>query len=243
MILQAEHITKAYGDNQVLQDISIHLEEGELVCVLGVSGVGKTTLFNILSGLILPDRGEILLENEDVTGKTGNLSYMLQKDLLLQHKTVLDNVALPLVLKGVKKKAAREQAAAYFKQFGLEGTELKYPSQLSGGMRQRAALLRTYMCGDRVALLDEPFSALDTLTRTAVQEWYLGVMEEIKLSTLFITHDIDEAILLSDRIYIMSGKPAIISEELVIEEPKPRDGEFLLSDTFLAYKRKIKSLL
>ncbi|CCY58679.1 aBC transporter ATP-binding protein [Clostridium sp. CAG:632] len=243
MILQAEHITKAYGDNQVLQDISIHLEEGELVCVLGVSGVGKTTLFNILSGLVLPDRGQILLENEDVTGKTGNLSYMLQKDLLLQHKTVLDNVALPLVLKGVKKKAAREQAAAYFKQFGLEGTELKYPSQLSGGMRQRAALLRTYMCGDRVALLDEPFSALDTLTRTAVQEWYLGVMEEIKLSTLFITHDIDEAILLSDRIYIMSGKPAIISEELVIEEPKPRDGEFLLSDTFLAYKRKIKSLL
>ena len=243
MILQAEHITKAYGDNQVLQDISIHLEEGELVCVLGVSGVGKTTLFNILSGLVLPDRGRILLENEDVTGKTGNLSYMLQKDLLLQHKTVLDNVALPLVLKGVKKKAAREQAAAYFKQFGLEGTELKYPSQLSGGMRQRAALLRTYMCGDRVALLDEPFSALDTLTRTAVQEWYLGVMEEIKLSTLFITHDIDEAILLSDRIYIMSGKPAIISEELVIEEPKPRDGEFLLSDTFLAYKRKIKSLL
>lgn len=243
MILQAEHITKAYGDNQVLQDISIHLEEGELVCVLGVSGVGKTTLFNILSGLVLPDRGEILLENEDITGKTGNLSYMLQKDLLLQHKTVRDNVALPLVLKGVKKKAAREQAAAYFKQFGLEGTELKYPSQLSGGMRQRAALLRTYMCGDRVALLDEPFSALDTLTRTAVQEWYLGVMEEIKLSTLFITHDIDEAILLSDRIYIMSGKPAIISEELVIEEPKPRDGEFLLSDTFLAYKRKIKSLL
>ncbi len=243
MILQAEHITKAYGDNQVLQDISIHLEEGELVCVLGVSGVGKTTLFNILSGLVLPDRGQILLENEDLTGKTGNLSYMLQKDLLLQHKTVLDNVALPLVLKGVKKKAAREQAAAYFKQFGLEGTELKYPSQLSGGMRQRAALLRTYMCGDRVALLDEPFSALDTLTRTAVQEWYLGVMEEIKLSTLFITHDIDEAILLSDRIYIMSGKPAIISEELVIEEPKPRDGEFLLSDTFLAYKRKIKSLL
>ena len=218
MILQAEHITKAYGDNQVLQDISIHLEEGELVCVLGVSGVGKTTLFNILSGLVLPDQGHILLENEDVTGKTGNLSYMLQKDLLLQHKTVLDNVALPLVLKGVKKKVAREQAAAYFKQFGLEGTELKYPSQLSGGMRQRAALLRTYMCGDRVALLDEPFSALDTLTRTAVQEWYLGVMEEIKLSTLFITHDIDEAILLSDR-------------------------EFLLSDTFLAYKRKIKSLL
>lgn len=243
MILQTEHITKSYGDNPVLQDVSIHLKEGELVCILGVSGVGKTTLFNILSGLTLPDAGQVRLEGRVITGQTGKVSYMLQKDLLLQHKTVLDNVALPLILKGSKKREARMEAAAYFRQFGLEGTEQKYPSQLSGGMRQRAALLRTYLCRDKVALLDEPFSALDTLTRTAVQEWYLKVMEEIKLSTLFITHDIDEAILLSDRIYIMSGKPAIIGEELVIEEPKPRDGGFLLSDAFLAYKRQIKSLL
>lgn len=240
MILQAEHISKSYGEKQVLQDINIHLKEGELVCLLGVSGVGKTTLFNVLSGLTPPDSGRVLLEQEDVTGTSGNLSYMLQKDLLLPHKTVLDNVALPLILKGMKKKEAREQAGSYFSQFGLEGTEKKYPVQLSGGMRQRAALLRTYMCGDKVALLDEPFSALDTLTRTAIQEWYLSVMEEIHLSTLFITHDIDEAILLSDRIYIMSGNPAVISAELVIEEPKPRDGEFLLSDTFLEYKRRIK---
>lgn len=243
MILQTEHITKSYGDNPVLQDVSIHLKEGELVCILGVSGVGKTTLFNILSGLTLPDAGQVRLEGRVITGQTGKVSYMLQKDLLLQHKTVLDNVALPLILKGSKKREARMEAATYFRQFGLEGTEQKYPSQLSGGMRQRAALLRTYLCRDKVALLDEPFSALDTLTRTAVQEWYLKVMEEIKLSTLFITHDIDEAILLSDRIYIMSGKPAIIGTELVIEEPKPRDGGFLLSDAFLAYKRQIKSLL
>ena len=168
---------------------------------------------------------------------------MLQKDLLLEHKTVLDNVALPLVLSGMKKGEARKQAAHYFPQFGLEGTEQKYPVQLSGGMRQRAALLRTYMCGDKVALLDEPFSALDTLTRTAVQEWYLQVMEDIRLSTLFITHDIDEAILLSDRIYIMSGQPATITAEIIIQEPKPRDSEFMLSDTFLEYKRHIKSLL
>lgn len=240
MILQAEHITKAYGENQVLQNVSVTLQEGELVCLLGVSGVGKTTLFNILSGLTLPDSGKVLLEGNDITGKTGYLSYMQQKDLLLPHKTVLDNVALPLVLNGVKKREARERAAEYFSQFGLAGTEQQYPVQLSGGMRQRAALLRTYMCGDKVALLDEPFSALDTLTRTGMQEWYLKVMEEIKLSTLFITHDIDEAILLSDRIYIMSGNPASISAELVVEELKPRSGEFLLSDTFMEYKRRIK---
>lgn len=243
MILKAEHISKAYGEKQVLADISVCLQEGELVCLLGVSGVGKTTLFNVLSGLISPDSGKVILEDKDVTGISGNISYMLQKDLLLEHKTVLDNVALPLVLSGMKKGEARNQAAHYFPQFGLEGTEQKYPVQLSGGMRQRAALLRTYMCGDKVALLDEPFSALDTLTRMAVQEWYLQVMEDIRLSTLFITHDIDEAILLSDRIYIMSGQPATITAEIIIQEPKPRDSEFMLSDTFLEYKRHIKSLL
>jgi len=243
MILQAEQISKAYGEKQVLQDISVTLNQGELVCLLGVSGVGKTTLFNILSGLATPDSGRVLLDGKEITGETGHLSYMLQKDLLLPHKTVLDNVALPLCLAGKKKKEARQEANAYFAQFGLDGTQKKYPVQLSGGMRQRAALLRTYMCGDQVALLDEPFSALDTLTKTAMQEWYLKVMEEIKLSTLFITHDIDEAILISDRIYIMKGSPATITAELVIQEAKPRDGDFLLSDAFIEYKRKIKSLL
>lgn len=243
MILQAEQISKAYGEKQVLQDIAVTLNQGELVCLLGVSGVGKTTLFNILSGLATPDSGRVLLDGKEITGETGHLSYMLQKDLLLPHKTVLDNVALPLRLAGKKKKEARQEANAYFAQFGLDGTQKKYPVQLSGGMRQRAALLRTYMCGDQVALLDEPFSALDTLTKTAMQEWYLKVMEEIKLSTLFITHDIDEAILISDRIYIMKGSPAMITAELVIQEAKPRDGDFLLSDAFIEYKRKIKSLL
>lgn len=243
MILRTEHISKSYGEKQVLQDISITLNEGEIISLLGVSGVGKTTLFNVISGLLLPDSGKVFLNDEDITGKTGYLSYMLQKDLLLPHKTVLDNVALPLVLAGKKKKEARKEADAYFAQFGLEGTQQKYPVQLSGGMKQRAALLRTYMCGDSVALLDEPFSALDTLTRTAVHEWYLKVMDEIQLSTVFITHDIDESIMLSDRIYILSGSPAGISAELTIEEPKPRDGEFLLSDSFLEYKRTIQRLL
>ncbi len=243
MILEAEHISKRYAEKQVLQDITVRLEQGELVCLLGMSGVGKTTLFNVLSGLTRPDSGTVRLKGEEITGTTGHLSYMLQKDMLLPHKTVLDNVALPLLLNGTKKKAAREQAAGYFSQFGLEGTQTKYPAQLSGGMRQRAALLRTYLCGDEVALLDEPFSALDALTRADVQEWYLHVMETIRLSTLFITHDIDEAILLSDRIYIMSGSPAVIAAEITIDEAKPRGNDFMLSDAFVRYKRRIKELL
>jgi ABC-type nitrate/sulfonate/bicarbonate transport system ATPase subunit len=130
-----------------------------------------------------------------------------------------------------------------FEAFGLEGTQKKYPAQLSGGMRQRAALLRTYLFSQDVALLDEPFSALDTLTKSAIHKWYLDVMEKIKLSTLFITHDIDEAILLSDRIYLLSGQPGRITAEIVIREPKTRDPEFNLTPEFLEYKRKILSLL
>lgn len=246
-ILRAEHITKSYGEKQVLNDINFSLKEGELVCLLGVSGVGKTTLFNVLSGLTVPDEGKVLLASEngftDITEKNGMLSYMLQKDLLLPHMHVIDNVALPLTLKGVPKKKARETASEYFKRFGLDGTQNKYPSQLSGGMRQRAALLRTYLCGNRVALLDEPFSALDTITKASMQEWFLEVMDELKMSTIFITHDIDEAILISDRIYIMSGSPASLTKEFKIDRPKPRNQAFTLTEEFLEYKKEIRRLL
>ncbi len=243
-ILRAENIKKEYIDKPVLEDINLSLHEGEIVCLLGVSGVGKTTLFNILSGLMIPDSGNVFLNgSEDITGKPGHISYMLQKDLLLPHKTVVDNVSLPLVLSGMNKKEARDKAASYFEQFGLSGTEKKYPVQLSGGMKQRAALLRTYLCQKPVALLDEPFGALDTLTREAIHEWYLKIMEEIKLSTIFITHDIDEAILISDRILILKGSPANITDEIIIDEPKPREGSFILTDKFLEYKRLIKSKL
>ncbi len=247
-ILRAEQLCKSFGDKQVLDRVNIRLAPGELVCILGVSGVGKTTLFNILSGLLKPDSGRVLLADEEgrmqnITGETGHVSYMLQKDMLLPHKTIQDNVALPLLLKGMKKAESRAQALQYFDRFGLTGCQEKYPSQLSGGMRQRAALLRTWLCGNRVALLDEPFSALDTLTRTAVQEWYLQVMEEIRMSTLFITHDVDEAILLSDRIYIMKGSPAKMTDELHIAASRPRDRDYMLSEEFLAYKRQIRAMI
>ena len=148
-------------------------------------------------------------------------------------------MARPLLLRGEKKREARAKAAALFPEFGLEGTERKYPTQLSGGMRQRAALLRTYLFSQNVALLDEPFSALDTLTKSAIHDWYLDVMERIRLSTLFITHDIDEAILLSDRIYLLTGKPGRVTDEIVIREPKPRRKDFNLTPEFLAYKKRI----
>ena len=232
--LKVEGISKSFDGERVLEDISIALNKGELVSLLGISGGGKTTLFNIIAGLSRPDTGHVLLDGEDVTGCPGRVSYMLQKDLLLPYRTIEDNVALPLIVKGMKKREARELASPYFRQFGLEGTQKKYPSQLSGGMRQRAALLRTYL-----ALLDEPFSALDMMTKKSVHDWYLKVMDEIHLSTLFITHDIDEAILLSDRIYLLTGRPGRITEELIIEETKPRDRDFGLTAEFLEYKRHI----
>ena len=242
-ILKAQNISKSFGEKQVLSDVNITRNKGEIVSLLGVSGAGKTTLFNILSGIYKADTGNVYLNGEDITGKPGKVSYMLQKDLLFPYRKVIDNVCLPLIINGAKKKEAREKALPLFKVFDIEGTEFKYPDQLSGGMRQRAALLRTYLSSNGVALLDEPFSALDTITRTKIHKWYLDVMGQIDLSTVFITHDIDEAIILSDRIYILSGTPGTIANEIVIDEKKPRRDDFNLTDEFLAYKRKIVQLL
>ena len=235
--LEVRNVSISFDGRKVLDNVSLTLRKGELVCLLGVSGGGKTTLFNIISGLLKPDEGQVFLDGEDVTGKPGRISYMLQKDLLLPYRTIQDNVALPLLLRGMKKQEARNEARKLFAEFGLEGTETLWPAQLSGGMRQRAALLRTYLFSQNVALLDEPFSALDTLTKAAVHKWYLEVMERIKLSTLFITHDIDEAILLSDRVSLLTG--GHIETELTIQEPKPRREDFPLTEEFLSYKREI----
>ena len=237
--LKAENITKKYEGEDVITDISLELHEGEIVSLLGVSGGGKTTLFNVLSGLSLPEDGKVFLADEDITGRPGKISYMLQKDLLLPYYTTLHNVALPLIIKGESRKTAEKKAKELFPFFGLEGTEKKFPHQLSGGMRQRAAFLRTYLSSEGVALLDEPFSALDTITKASVHEWYLKIMDEIKLSTLFITHDIDEAVLLSDRVYILSGKPGRITDEIIIDLPKPRSNSLAFTEEFIKYKKLI----
>lgn len=242
--LQVKNVSVEFEGKKIIEDISIDLNKGELVCILGTSGVGKTTLFNVISGLISPTSGEVFLDGKNILENSGKISYMLQKDLLLPFKTIIDNVSLPLIIKGVKKSEARERAQKYFAEFGLSGTEKKYPNQLSGGMRQRAALLRTYMFSCEVALLDEPFSALDAITKRKMQNWYLNIMEKIKLSTLFITHDIDEAILISKRIYIISGNPGKITKEIKIDLPKNENGdEVTLTEKFIEYKRKILKLL
>ena len=238
-LLKAENITVSFEGENVIENISLSLSQGETVSLLGVSGGGKTTLFNILSGLYAPDEGKVYLEKEDITGKAGKISYMLQRDLLLPHKKVIDNAALSLVLRGTGKKEARKIAESHLKEFGLEGTAEKYPHQLSGGMRQRVAFLRTYLASERVALLDEPFSALDSITKSAIHRWFLSVMEEISLSVLFVTHDIDEAVLLSDRIYLLTGKPGRITDEIVIDLPGDKKDRNPLSKEFIAYKEEI----
>ncbi len=234
-----EGIVKEYYEVPVVQDISLELPEGGFISLLGPSGVGKTTLFNVLSGVEKPDGGRVYLNGEDITGVSGKVSYMLQKDLLLEYRTVLDNVILPLLIRGEKKKAAREQAACFFPIFGLTGYEKKYPYELSGGMRQRAALLRTCMTHNSVILLDEPFSALDAITRRKMQAWYAEIAEQMKVSTLFITHDVEEALILSDTVYILNGKPGKITNKIEVIPPRPRDRDFPVSNEFAQQKRFI----
>ncbi|MCL2067167.1 MAG: ABC transporter ATP-binding protein [Treponema sp.] len=238
-LFYCREVTKNYEGIPVVEDISLELYEGGFISLLGPSGVGKTTLFNALAGVEKPDNGKVFLHNEDITGLSGRVSYMLQKDLLLEYRTVLDNVILPLLIRGHKKKEAREKAAAFFPQFGLAGYEKKYPRQLSGGMRQRAALLRTCMLDNPVILLDEPFSALDAITRRRMQDWYGEIAESMKLSTIFITHDVEEALLLSDTVCILGGKPGKITHRIAVEPGRPRDRGFHVSTEFTGQKRVI----
>lgn len=250
-ILELRDITKSYGDNTVLTNVDLHLCTGETVSLLGKSGSGKTTLFNIAAGLLPPDSGKVYLKGRDITGERGQIGYMLQKDLLLDHMTILENLSLPYMISQIKRqgffsenkvrKQAQQEVLYFLDEFGLEGTAKLYPSQLSGGMRQRAALLRTYLSKKEVFLLDEPFSALDELTKVGLYEWYMEISKALGFSTLFVTHNMEEAIYLSDRIYVL-GENSKIRSTMIIDEPFPRTQEFRLSEHFLSYKKKLASL-
>lgn len=241
--LRVAHFKQNYEGMPIINDISFHLDKNEFVTLIGPSGCGKSTIFNMIAGIVPIDEGSVFIDGHDRTGESGHVSYMYQKDLLLPWKKVIDNTVLPLLIKGENLREARKKVAPYFALFGLEGFEYKYPFQLSGGMRQRAALLRTYMFSRDVVLLDEPFGGLDAITRTRMQIWLLQVVEKIEASVLFVTHDIEEAIYLSDRIYVLSERPARIKEEVQIPLSKPREREIVTTSQFNQIKRHILSNL
>jgi ABC-type nitrate/sulfonate/bicarbonate transport system ATPase subunit len=206
--IKVSGVSKTLDQVLTLADISLAIDCHEFAVILGPSGCGKSTLLNIIAGLIKPDRGRIELGGKDWTGKTGRVSYMQQKDLLLPWRDVLDNVCIPLLLKGMDKGKAYDMARSYLKDFGLDGFEKYYPRQLSGGMRQRAALLRTYLFTSDIMLMDEPFGALDAMTRRKMTLWLKDLVNTYRPTVLFVTHDIDEALVLADSIYVFSARPA-----------------------------------
>lgn len=246
--LEVQGVSQAFEGLRVLDDVHMTVESGKIACLLGPSGCGKTTLFHIIAGLSAPTSGSVLLNGRDITEQPGTVSYMLQKDLLLPHKTIIDNVALPLVLRGVARREARAQVGALFETFGLNGTEHRWPAELSGGMRQRAALLRSYLFNNEFMLLDEPFSALDTFTKTDMHAWFLQVANQFGSSALVVTHDIDEAVTLADVVYVMrgapqAGRPARIAGCDRIDCPRADRLDFSLTPAFLEHKRRILDLL
>ncbi len=225
-------------------DVSLSVATGEFVSVIGPSGCGKSTMLNLIAGIERPSGGEILVDGTSAIGRTGLVAHMPQRDLLLPWRTTLANAILGPELRGEPRAAARERALAQFDRFGLHGFADAYPHMLSGGMRQRAAVLRTILLDRDILLLDEPFGALDALTRGEMQEWLLGLWTELAKTILFVTHDIEEAIFLSDRVYVMTRRPGTMKLEVQIDLPRPRKPEMTASAPFVEAKRALlQSLL
>lgn len=235
--IMLENVTQSFPETGlVLDGISLNVKQGEFVSLIGPSGSGKSTIFNTIGGLLQPERGDIYLEGRRVNGETGNIAYMPQQPSLLPWRTVLQNVVLAQELSG---KPDVQEAKKWLAKVGLAGYENAYPHQLSGGMKQRAGFIRAMLSPRQVLLLDEPFSALDEFTRFDMQKWLMSVWEEKRKSVLFITHNIEEALFLSDRIYLLSPRPAKVIKEFVIPFPRPRTDELLLEDQFLQKKQEI----
>ena len=243
MKLRAEAVRHDFGATPALAPTTLAVEDGEFASIVGPSGCGKSTLFNIISGLLHPTAGRIFLDERDVTGETGHVGYMLQKDLLLPWRTVTQNIVLGASLHGRVTQRDRAEAVELARRYGLGDFVDHYPHALSGGMRQRVALMRTLAFHKDVMLLDEPFGALDSQTRLRMQQWLLDVWADQERTVVFITHDVDEAIFLSDRVHVMSARPGSIRATFDIDLPRPRSFEILTSDPFTELKREILALI
>jgi ABC-type nitrate/sulfonate/bicarbonate transport system ATPase subunit len=245
--LVLDGITKGFGSGpgrlEVLDGVDLDVAPGEFVSVIGPSGCGKSTLFNVVAGLEPPDGGRVLVDGEDATGRVDPFAYMPQQDLLFPWRSVLDNTTLGLEVAGVRRREARERARALFGPFGLAGFEDARPGELSGGMRQRAALLRTVVQDRPVLLLDEPFGALDSLTRTDMQSWLDRVRARFDWTVLLITHDIREAVYLSDRVVVLTPRPARVRREVPVALPRPRAVEMTTTREFAAAELELLQAL
>ena len=228
---------------QVLDKLSLSVQPGEFVSIIGPSGSGKSTLFRLITGLEQPAGGSIFIQGKEVKDRLGLVGYMPQQDLLMPWRTVMENAALPLQLQGLKKRVAEEQVRSLLEEFGLKGYEDRYPHHLSGGMRQRVSFLRALSSGNELLVLDEPFSALDAITRLSMQEWLLKQWEKQKKTILFITHDVEEALFLSDRVFIFSKMPVSSLKEIAVPLPRPRKFEDMADTTIQNLKTKLISQL
>lgn len=245
--LKLEQVSMVFNtDGQefvALAPVDLEVPAGRFISLIGPSGCGKSTIFNIVAGLLHPTTGRVLIDDIDATGMIGQVGYMLQKDLLLPWRTVLDNVALGMEIRGVPIAEARERAAPLLQRYGLGGFETRYPSSLSGGMRQRAALLRTLMIDMDVVLLDEPFGALDAQTKSQMQEWLLQLFNDFGRTVIFVTHDVEEAVFLSDDIYVMASRPGRLIDKMPVDLPRPRDRSVVSTPSFVAMKKYCLDLL
>ncbi|MFT4306308.1 MAG: ABC transporter ATP-binding protein [Microbacterium sp.] len=243
-----EHLHKEFdlgggGVRRVVDDVSFDVGPGEFVAVIGPSGCGKSTMFNIIAGLETPTSGDVLVDGTSAIGQREHTAYMPQKDLLFPWRSIVENTALGLEVGGVRKKTARAKAAALFPRFGLAGFEQSYPFELSGGMRQRAALLRTVLQEREILLLDEPFGALDSLTRIEMQNWLQDVWAENSWTAVLITHDIREAVYLADRIIVLSARPASVRLNLEVALPRSRELAITTSPEFARIEQQLIEVL
>lgn len=241
-ILSFNHVSFAYETEDIIKGLSLSIQQGEFVSLLGPSGSGKSTIFRLITGLEEPYEGEILLHSS-TKKRLGEVGYMPQKDLLLEWRTVFQNVILPFEIQGNLNKHNKNKALEMLEEFGLKGYENSYPAQLSGGMRQRVSFLRAMLSGSDLLILDEPFSALDAIKRLTMQEWLLEQWEKYNKTIIFITHDVDEALFLSDRIFLFSEKPLTHYEEIKVPTKRPRQLEDLLLPEVSDVKKRLLTQL